>query len=250
MSVTQVVCIPGSVAPAAMRYASLQAALGSDYKLHLKDLEVYSEDEPPAGYSIEQELAAIDLFADSEGLDRFHLLGYSGGGFISLAYAGTRSRRLQSLAVFEAAAIPGSPTAEERAYSDLLEERLRGLQGADFMSAFVREQVKPGAQLPPPPTAPQPGMQKRPAGIAAMNLAFRAFRFDRELLSAARFPVIVAYGDMTHEIEQIKAGLLARTFADVHVLRFAGLHHFDLPARIYNPAHVNALRELWAAAAP
>ena len=80
-----VIALPGGVNPAALRYAPLQAALGTDVELHLKDLEVYSGDEPPAGYSVQMEVDAVGRFADSLRLERFHLLGYSGGGFVALA---------------------------------------------------------------------------------------------------------------------------------------------------------------------
>src|SRR5690349_11777258 len=225
----QVLCLPGGVAPAVQRYAPLLAAIGDRADLHLKDLEVYREAKPPTGYSVEMELAAIDSFADEHGLTRFHLLGYSGGGFLSLAYAGTRPSRIQSLAVFEPARIPGPKTPEESAADDALGARLKGLEGPAFMSAFVRGQLKPGVEPPPPPTSTSPEMQKRPAGIAALMQAFTVFDFDRSRLEAAPFPAFLGYGDLTHEVESIRAGVLARLFADIQVRRFAGVHHFVPP---------------------
>jgi len=242
----EVICIPGGVAPAAQRYAPLQAALaGGAERLHPKDLEVYRDDRPPADYRIELELAAIDRFADALHLDRFHLVGYSGGGFVSLAYAGTRPDRLLSLAVFEPAAIPGTPTPEEAEYFRILEGKLKGLEGGAFMAAFMREQVKPEAKLPPPPPSPSPEMQKRPAGIAAMMRAFAKYEIDRARYLECAFPVLYGYGSLTHDIESVRAGVAARLFADVHVIRFQGVHHFDPPEKIYPPAHVDALRALW-----
>src|SRR5262249_47107178 len=164
----QVICVPGSVAPAAQRYSPLVAAVGSDADLHLKDLEVYREDRPPADYSIEQEVDAIERLADELGLTRFHLVAYSGGGFISLAYAPLHPRRVTSLAVFEPARIPGKLTDVEAAFFSGLEAKLKGLQGPDFMATFVREQVQPGVEVPPPAGPPSPEMRKRPAGIAAL----------------------------------------------------------------------------------
>lgn len=117
----QVVCIPGGVAPAAQRYAPLVAEAGAAADFHFKDLEVYNEATPPADFSVEHEVEAIDRLADSRGLTRFHLVGYSGGGFISLAYAGTRPERLISLALFEAARVPGKLTTEEREFFSGLE---------------------------------------------------------------------------------------------------------------------------------
>jgi len=157
----QVICLPGSVAPAANRYAPLRASVGADAELHLKELELYRGDEPPSDYSIEMELAAVDELALSLGLDRFHLAGYSAGGMMSLAYAGTRPDRLLSLAMFEPARVPGELTPAERDFYEGLNRSLGGLTGPDLMSAFIHEQVKPGAQLPPPPP-PNPECARDP----------------------------------------------------------------------------------------
>lgn len=241
-----VVCVPGSVAPAAQRYAPLIAAVGDAAELHLKDLEVYREASPPAGYSITDELDAIDRFADSERLDRFHLVAYSGGGFIALAYAATRPQRVISLAVFEPAQIPGRLGAEEEAFFDVLRHKLDGLEGPAFMATFIREQVKPGAVVPPPPQGPpSPEMQKRPAGIAAMIGAFGAFAFDRGVLATLPFPVYYGYGDLSHPEQALKAGILARLVPDIHVRCFHGVHHFVPPDQIYTPEHTAELVELW-----
>jgi len=91
-------------------------------------------------------------------------------------------------------------------------------------------------------------MQKRPAGIAALVKAFDAYRFERELLRAAPFPVFYGYGDLSHEEQELKAGILARLFADIRVHRYAGVHHFVPPEQIYTPQHVSALLALWQGA--
>ena len=241
----QVICIPGGVAPASQRYAPLQAAVGKAAELHLKDLEVYRDSSPPADYSIELELEAIDRFANSLRLDRFHLVGYSGGGFISIAYAGTRSERLLSLGLFEPAMVPGQLTAEEQAIVATIKAKLDGLTGPEFMSAFVREQVKPGVQLTPPSGPFPPELQNRPAGIGAMMQAFLAFEFDRAALRDSRVHVYLGYGDLTHDFEAVKAGVLARAFGDIHVHRYPGVHHFVPPELIYTATHAKALVDLW-----
>jgi pimeloyl-ACP methyl ester carboxylesterase len=224
------------------------AQVGDRALLHLKDLEVYAGDAPPPDYSVDMELAALESFADSLNLDRFHLAGYSGGGFVALAFAGTRPQRLLSLALFEPAMIPGPMSPGEQAFADALSARLAGLEGPEFMSAFVRLQLKPGVPPPPPPQQAAPGMRKRPAGIAAMMRSFSAYRFDRDLLRAAGFPFFLGYGDLTHEVESAKASVLASLFADIRVKRFAGVHHFAPPDQIYTAEHAVALEDLWARA--
>jgi pimeloyl-ACP methyl ester carboxylesterase len=241
----QVICVPGSVAPAAQRYAPLVAATRDAADLHLKDLEVYRDATPLSDYSIEMELEGVDRVADSLGLDRFHLVGYSGGGFVSLAYAATRPARLLSLGLFEPAGIPGARTSDEDSAHRSLEGALRGLEGSDFMSAFVRLQLKAGVQPPPAPTTVSVELQKRPAGISAMIRAFDAYRLDRELFTACAFPVFSGYGDQTADYERVKVQILAGLFAAIRVRRFAGIHHFVPPDRIYTPDHVRELIGLW-----
>jgi pimeloyl-ACP methyl ester carboxylesterase len=242
---SQVICVPGSVAPAAQRYAALVAAAGDSAEFHLKDLEVYRESMPPSDYSIEMEVAGIDRFADAHGLDRFHLVGYSGGGFVSLAYAATRPNRLLSLGLFEPAGIPGARSDQEEVAHRSLQEQLVGLDGADFMSKFIRLQLQPGVQPPPAPASLPVEMRNRPAGISAMIRAFDTYRLDRELFKACLFPVYVGYGDLSDDYQRIKVQVLAGLFADIHVQRHSGIHHFVSPEQIYTPAHANELASLW-----
>ena len=243
----QVIALPGGVMPAAIRYHSLSTALGDDVKLHLKDLEVYASDEPPAGYSVDTEVGALARFADALGLDSFHLLGYSGGGFISLAFAGQHPERLLSLALFEPAGVPGPLSAEEAGQDGRFRAALGGLSGADFMRAFVGMQVRAGVEVPPPAGPQPPWMGNRPAGLAAMMAAFPAYEFDRERLRECRLPVFLGYGALTAEQEEIKAAALARLLPDLHIRRFTGMHHFVPPEQIYTPEHVRELKRLWAA---
>ena len=245
---TQVICLPGGVAPAAQRYGPLKAVVGERAELHMKDHELYRGDTPPTDYSVEMELEDIDRFADSLGLARFHLVGYSGGGFLSLAYAGTRPQRLLSLAIFEPARVPGKPMPEEQNAFDALNARLAGLEGAAFMAAFVAAQLKPGVQAPPPPVRSWPGIEKRPAGIAAMTRAFTTYSFDRDRLRSCEVPLYLGYGDLTNDFEELQAAILARLFADIRIQRFAGVHHFVPPEDIYTRAHAQALEDLWARA--
>lgn len=241
----KVICVPGSVAPAAQRYAALTAAAGDAAEFHLKDLEVYRESVPPSDYSIEMELLGLDRFADSLGLDHFHLVGYSGGGFISLAYAATRPGRLLSLGLFEPAGIPGTHTELEEVSHRILQTSLRGLDGRDFMSAFIRLQLKPGVEPPPAPASTPPGMGNRPAGISAMIRAFDAYRLDRALFKACAFPVYAGYGDLSNDEQVVKMQILAGLFGDIHVQRYPGIHHFVSPEQIYTPAHAAELVFLW-----
>ena len=78
-----------------------------------------------------------------------------------------------------------------------------------------------------------------------MIRAFEDYAFDRRLLAEAQFPAFLAYGDQTHEVESIKAGILARLFGDVRVHRYSGIHHFVPPEMIYSADYSQALLDHW-----
>jgi hypothetical protein len=88
-------------------------------------------------------------------------------------------------------------------------------------------------------------MLKRPRGIATLIPAFKNFHFDRGRFGECTFPVFIGYGDLSSEIQSIHAGVIARAFADAHVRRFAGVHHFVPPEQIYTTEHAAILRGIW-----
>ena len=97
------ILLPGIVLPAELAYGGLIAALGSDFETVAKDLEVYGAPEPPDDYGLELEVEGVRREADGRGWDRFHLVGYSGGGAAALAFAAAQPERLASLALLDPA---------------------------------------------------------------------------------------------------------------------------------------------------
>ena len=79
--------------PAEPAYSALLHALGDRVDAVAKDLEVYSDDQPPPDYSLANEVQGVLREADARGFDRFHLVGYSGGGGSSLAFAAAHGER-------------------------------------------------------------------------------------------------------------------------------------------------------------
>src|SRR5438105_498149 len=114
-----------------------------------KDLEVYSGDQPPPDFSLDLEVEGILRVADVHGFDRFHLVGYSGGGASSLAFAARHGDRLLSLALLEPAWAGNDRTPAEEA----LMQRFRALEplpADQFMAGFVQLQLAPGVAPPQP----------------------------------------------------------------------------------------------------
>src|SRR6476660_8907166 len=95
--------LPGGVLPASLAYEALLEELGDEVHAVAKELEVYADDAPPPGYTLDVEVAGILRCAEEVGFDRFHLVGYSAGGASSLAFAAVHPDRLSSLALFEPA---------------------------------------------------------------------------------------------------------------------------------------------------
>lgn len=243
--------LPGGVLPAGPAYAPLLGVLGERADAVAKDLEVYADDEPPANYSLDVEVGGILREADAHGFDRFHLVGYSGGGASSLAFAAAHGERLLSLALLEPAWAGNERTPEEEA----LMERFRALEplpANEFMAGFVRLQLAAGVDPPSPPEGqPPPWMAKRPAGLRALLAAFDRGDLDLDALRALDRPVYFALGGHSNpDYYGRMAERLAAIFRDFTLETFPERHHFDPPHRI-EPEHLaESLLALWDGAEP
>jgi pimeloyl-ACP methyl ester carboxylesterase len=246
LSSFRVILLPGSVLPAEPAYGALIAALGPGVEAVAKDLEVYATPEPPDDYSLEVEIAGVLREADAHGWERFHLVGYSGGGAASLAFAAARPERLATLALLEPAwAGSWDLSSAERAFW-LEFDRLEGLTGEQFMPTFMRLGLKSGVPLPPPPGDPPPWMAKRPAGIRAFQRAFKRDDIDRDALRRFDRPVYFALGALSNPDQYREiAERLSGVFPDFELEVFEERHHFDPPHRIEPERLANSLKTLW-----
>jgi pimeloyl-ACP methyl ester carboxylesterase len=219
------VFLPGIIAPAAIRYGPLVERL-PDVDAVVRDLAVYDGDEPPADFSIDTELVALDRAADEAGFDAFHLYGHSGGGAVALAYATSRGDRLRSVAVDE----PASDFTEagDAVYGWPEFDAALLLPPAESTAAFMRLQVADDVILPPPPAgSPPPWMAKRPAGIRAYVEALRRYRVEPSQYAAFASPVYFSRGSRTHPRWEAMQTRLAGLFPDFTGEVFDGRHHLD-----------------------
>lgn len=244
----QVILLPGAVLPADLAYGALLKALGSEVEAVAKELEIYAGEEPPLNYALGVEVDGILRAAEAAGFDRFHLVGYSGGGAASLAFAARHSERLRSLALLEPAwaGNEGLDPAERATRREF--ERILALSAEEMMPAFVRRNLGPGVEPPPPPPGPPPPwMAKRPAGISAFIRAFPAGELDLDALHRFRAPVYFALGGLSNPDHYKKiAERLAGVFSDFTLEVFEERHHFDPPHRAEAERLASSLRGLWA----
>ncbi len=179
----RVLLLPGSVLPAELAYGALIGVLGDGVDAVAKDLEVYAADAPSADYSLDSEVAGVIREADRVGWNRFHLVGYSGGGASALAVAARAPKRLLSLALLEPAWAGNWNLGAKEQELWKQYEQLESLPPEQFMAGFTRLGLRAGVAPPPPPEGPTPPwMAKRPAGIRAFMNTFKTYALDREAL--------------------------------------------------------------------
>jgi pimeloyl-ACP methyl ester carboxylesterase len=247
VSAYHVVLLPGAVLPSELAYAGLVDLLGVEVTTIVKDLEVYREDSPPAGYSLDTEVDGALREADARGWTRFHMVGYSGGGAAALACAASNPARLLSLSLLEPAwgGSWGWSPEHERLWAQY--DELAELPHEQFMAAFMRLQVRSDVQLPAPPSSPPPSwMKKRPAGIRALMRTFETYDLDRDALAQFDRPVYFALGGLSNpdQFGEI-AGRLGNVFSDFTLEVFAERHHFDPPHRNEPRRLADSLRAIW-----
>ncbi len=240
--------LPGIIAPAALRYARLFEALGDDVDAVPKDLDVYAGPSvPPPRYSLGMEIEGIARVADERGFDRFHLYGHSGGGACALAFTATHPERVLTLALDE----PATDFTEE----DLEEVRqvflpMLELPPDQQMSAFLRAQMREGAEPPPMREGPPPPwMADRPAGVAAFVRAVSQADVPVERLKAFDRPVYYSYGSLSNETWERKAKRLAGLFPNFTVELYEGLSHLNTSHAAEPERVAAALRRLWGSEA-
>lgn len=249
MEPIRAVLLPGAVLPAELAYGSLIRSLGPEVQAVAKELELYREDEPPAGWTLDTEVAGVLREADARGWQTFHLLGYSGGGAAALALAATHPDRLESLALLEPAWAGNWDWSPAYAEHRKKYQELESLPPGEFMAAFMRLQVRPDVVLPPPePGPPPPWMAKRPAGIRAFLNTFKEYDLDRSKLAAFSRPVFFALGGLSHpdEYGEVAARLARVFFPDFHLEVFPKRNHFDPPHRIEPERLAESLHRHWA----
>jgi pimeloyl-ACP methyl ester carboxylesterase len=244
----QVILLPGVVLPAELAYAALLEALGDDVEPVAKDLELYASDEP--GYGLHTEVDGILRAAEASGFDRFHLVGYSGGGAAAVAFAAAHPQRLLSLALLEPAwaGNEGLDRAEQAVWREY--DRIMALPPEERMPAFMRANLAPGVEPPPPPPGPPPPwMKDRPAGVIAFIEASRTAELDTDGLRRLEAPVYFALGGLSNPDQYVRlAERLSRLFPDFTLEVFEERHHFDPPHRAEPERLASSLRRHWARA--
>jgi pimeloyl-ACP methyl ester carboxylesterase len=235
-----VICI-GAVAPVAWTYARLQRLLHEEARLVLKDLEGYVE--PLAvDYGLHSEVEAITRAADAAGFHRFHLVGYSAGGGVALAFALAYPERVSSLTLIEPAWIGNHAwDAVEVAY-------LSTVDGAMQLPVSQRGHALLMAMSPSgtdPSTIPTPAwLLERSARFEPIWRSFREATLDIEHLESFPAPVYLPVGGKSHPRFTLAARWLASLFPRSWVEIYQDQTHLEVPPIRETERFTCALRTL------
>ena len=234
------ICI-GAVAPAARTYARLQRLLNREAHLILKDLEGYRQ--PLAEeYGLHTEIEALTRVADAAGLQHFHLVGFSAGGSVALAFALAYPERVHSLTLIEPAWIGNDAWGEvEAAYLTTVDEAMQ-LPVLQRGHALLMAMSPPGTN---PSMIPSPDwLLERSEHFEPIWRSFREATLDIRALRSFLAPVYLPVGDKSHPRFTLAAHWLASVFRRSWVDIYQGQSHLDAPPIRETERFAKALRLL------
>lgn len=241
-----VLFLGGPILPAAQQFAGILSALRESVEAFPKEYELHRQDVSPKAYDLDTEVEGIRYLADDRGWKRVHLVGYSAGGSIALAFAAAYPDRVGSLALVEPGEIGhGTLALESPEWGDW--ERTMSLPPEEGMKLFASQVLAPGAELPPPPPGMPPPWEMRPrASLIAFGKATLDYELEESRLKALTAPAYFALGDQSHPRFARLAGALRELLPDLQVEIYEGSHHLNPPYQADPKRFIAALRNLWS----
>jgi pimeloyl-ACP methyl ester carboxylesterase len=188
-------------------------AFTGSYRLILPDLPGFGENSrlESAPYDVASQVKRLNRFAESLGLDRFHLAGSSMGGYIAGFYASEYPEKVKSLALFNPAGV-NSPVQNDmwRRYAETGEIALvyRTKEGFEdiLRLLFYRPPPVPGA------------FKTYFAELGASNYAFYR-KVLRDLEQGGRY-------QLDARLPRVEAGTLVVWGANDRILHVSGAESF------------------------
>jgi pimeloyl-ACP methyl ester carboxylesterase len=231
------VCVNG-VVPPELTFARLAGDV-TERPVRLHDLVGYRET-LPAGYGIDAELSALGAVVDGGA----HLLGYSAGASVTLAFAAAHPDRIASLTLIEPPWIGAWDGTEFQAGMDTV---MLDTPPDRRWETFHHLLTRPGADVPPPPPNPPAWAAGRVARGEQVWRALRVHPIPAERLRSITAPVYLPVAADSHPWFTDAARSLAERFVSANVEIYPG-NHVRPPHVAEAERFVAALRSLWAAA--
>lgn len=214
-------------------------SLTDDYRVIAPDLPGFGESGRPenGNYGIWTQAERVHAFADTLGLERFHLGGNSMGGAIAGAYAGVHPDRLASLWLLAPAGVAGAEPSE-------LTERIRESGENPLLPDTIDEfHALLDWAFTDQPYIPGPVKQVLARRAVERHEHYRrifeqlrtelegAFALE-EIIAEVDVPVLVTWGENDRLLHVSGARVLAESDAeDVQVERMPGVGHVPMMER-------------------
>jgi pimeloyl-ACP methyl ester carboxylesterase len=241
-----VVFLHGGILPVSIQYAPLLKVLNSNIRPLLKELEIYHSGMPIKTYSLSTEVEALYRAVNKAKMDEFHLVSYSAGGTVALAFTSIYPDRVKSLALIEPVVIPNQEWfVDEADYWQQLKHAM-SLPALQRVQEFMRVELRQGVPLPVQDfDESQPWMASCAVCLKAMVDTFRDFNLPYDQLKDFPCPVYLAVTEMSNPVEVRKAALLKKLFPVSRVEFYPYRNHFDPPHRAEPEHFAWALISLW-----
>ncbi len=223
-------------------YERVTQSLGPSADVLLKALEVWDVD-PQAPYDLQVEVEGVVRLAVHEGLDGFHLFGFSAGATVALAVALRLGEAVESVAVFEPATIGDDDwAAVERTWrTDMA--RVCNLFPVEARRSAFAQMMLP-ADAPALTAARNTSPWTTRTDLLEGMLAHVGFLSSD--LAAITAPCLVITGGQSHRRFAHLAERLLTVMPNAHQAAFPDRSHLSPPMR-EEPARVaELLSGLWA----
>jgi pimeloyl-ACP methyl ester carboxylesterase len=239
-----VVWLAGAGAPPDQTFGGCIDMIGRRVRHLPKPLELFESEQPPDGYSFETEIGGILRVMDNSGMERAHLVGYSGGGGIAMAFTIEHPERVLSLAVDEHVVGHRLGVDDEDQFWADIESALQQ-EGLNATLAVVAATNAPDAAPPEFGDPAPPWLLSRIAGTPVLVRAARDYVVSRDDLARIQCPVYAAYGSETRTAfkgwcEEVAAAV-ARGAAEC----YEGCDHFRQAHEVDPARFAEALLAHW-----
>ena len=248
VSALRVMFVSGSVLPADLAYGGLVTVLGVEVETIVKDLDVYPEDAPPPGYSLDTEVAGVLREADARGWDHFHLAGTQQEARRHWPSPPISRRGLQSLSLLEPAWVGTGAGAQEHRHAVGGVRRVGAVIGRAVDAGVHAAAGASGGSVAGSATRSTAAVDEATTGSdPGRHAHVQDLRPRPRRPGRLRRPVYFALGGLSNPDQfREEAERLGNVFGDFTLEVFAERHHFDPPHRIEPERLAASLRAIWA----
>jgi pimeloyl-ACP methyl ester carboxylesterase len=241
-----VIWVAGAGAPPEESFHRCIHAVAHRVRSIPKGLELFDAAPPVRDYSFATEVDGIIRAMDDAGLERAHLVGYSGGGGVVMAVAVEHPQRVASIAVDEHIIGHHFGVEDEERFWTELDAALER-DGLAATLEVVAATNRPGAEPPAFGEPPPHWLGSRITGTPDLARAARDYRVSVDDLAQIRCPVYAAYGTETRTTFKGWCETVAATVERGSAESYERADHFRPAHQVHPTRFAEALLLHWEA---